>query len=259
MSQDPGEGHLRQCLAAAFGKFVQLTDLPQFLLGDMLRLEKPMWLGGTGAFRDSLEVFIRQQTLGERGERDAANPFFPQDMKQALFDPPVEHVVLRLMNQAGGPERFEDVHRLARLLRRIVGNAGVECLSAPHDLVERAHRLFEGRIRVGTVRVEDVHVLQPHALQALVDARDHVLARSPFAVRAGPHQVAGFRGDDKFIAMRGEIPLEDCSEILLGGTGGWTVVVRKVEVRDAEVERAPDHGPGVLEIIHVAKVVPESE
>ena len=52
------------------------------------------------------------------------------------------------------------------------------------------------RLGVEAVRVEDVDVVEPHPRQALVEAREHVLARAPLAVGAGPHVVAGLGRDD---------------------------------------------------------------
>ena len=54
-------------------------------------------------------------------------------------------------------------------------------------------------------RVEDVDILEPHAAQALIEAREQVLARSPFAIRARPHVVAGLRRDDHLVAVRREV------------------------------------------------------
>src|SRR3712207_7993263 len=57
------------------------------------------------------------------------------------------------------------------------------------------------RSGVGPVRVEDVHVLHAHALQALVEAREYMLARAPLAIGPGPHLVARLRGDDELVAI----------------------------------------------------------
>ena len=45
-------------------------------------------------------------------------------------------------------------------------------------LVQRGHGLLQRRLGVRAMRVEDVDVLQAHALQALVEARQHVFARA---------------------------------------------------------------------------------
>ena len=44
---------------------------------------------------------------------------------------------------------------------------------------DRAERLLERRAGVKAVRVEDVDLVEPHPFQALIEARQQVLARAP--------------------------------------------------------------------------------
>jgi hypothetical protein len=136
-----------------------------------------------------------------------------------------------------------------------------EALSLPgsHGRVERAHRLLERRLGVEAVRVEDVDVLEPHAAEALVEAREQVLARPPLPVRPRPHVVARFRRDDELVAVRTEIVTQELAERLLGRTVRRAVVVREIEVRDPQVERAADDRAAPLERVDAAEVVPEPE
>ena len=136
----------------------------------------------------------------------------------------------------GVPRLAHDRRRLARLLGRVGGDARVERLALPHGRVERAHRLLERRLGVEAVRVEDVDVLEPHPLQRLVEAREHVLARAPLAVRAGPHVVAGLRRDHELVAVGPEVLAEEAAEVGLRRAVRRPVVVREVEVQDPEVE-----------------------
>src|SRR5262249_49091563 len=79
------------------------------------------------------------------------------------------------------------------------------------------------------------------------------------SVRAGPHVVAGLRGDDQLVAVGAQIGREQATEVLLGGAVRRAVVVGQVEVRDAEVEGTPDDGAAEGERTVVAGVVPEPE
>src|SRR5262249_5859198 len=106
---------------------------------------------------------------------------------------------------------------------------------------------------------EDVDVLEPHASQALIEAREQVLARAEVAVRPGPHVVPGLRGDDELVAVGREVVAQDPAERLLGGTVGRAVVVREVEVRAAAVEGAAGHGAAAVERHGAAEVVTQSE
>ncbi len=142
---------------------------------------------------------------------------------------------------------------------RVRRDAGVERLALAHGGVEGAHRLLERRVRVEAVRVEDVDVVEPHPLQALIEAREQVLARAELAVRAGPHVVARLRRDHELVAVRPQILLHQAAEGLLAGAVRRAVVVREIEVRDAEVERAAHDRATRLERPIVAEGLPESE
>jgi len=109
------------------------------------------------------------------------------------------------------------------------------------------------------MRVEDVDVLEAHARQALIEARQQVLARAELAVRARPHVIAGLGRDDQLVAVGPEVLGEDATEVVLGAAVGRSVVVGEVEVRDAEVERASQHGATVRQRAVVAEVLPQPE
>ena len=50
--------------------------------------------------------------------------------------------------------------------------------------------------------VENVHVIQAHAFEALVEAGDQVFARAPIPIGTVPHVVARLGRNDQFIAER---------------------------------------------------------
>src|SRR6478735_8723303 len=103
------------------------------------------------------------------------------------------------MDQARRAEFAQDAGGAPRLLCRIVRDPDVQRFAAPHELIERAHGLLERRLRVEAMTVEDVYVVEPQAGQALVCARDQVLARTPLAVGPGPHAVAGLARDQQLV------------------------------------------------------------
>ena len=59
-------------------------------------------------------------------------------------------------------------------LQRPAANAHVECFSAAHDVDESLERFLERCLRVVAVTVEQVHIVEVHALQALVEAGHEV-------------------------------------------------------------------------------------
>ena len=126
-------------------------------------------------------------------------------------------------------------------------------------MVERAHRLLERGLGVGSVVVEDVHVLHPHPPQRLVEACEQVLPRTPLAIGPRPHEEARLRRDHEFVAVRGEVQPQDLPEVFLGGARRGAVVVGEIEVGDPEVEGPANDRAAVLEGVHPAEVVPETE
>src|SRR6187402_652488 len=105
------------------------------------------------------------------------------------------------MNQTRSAEPTQDSCGFTGGLGRVVRDTGVERLAAAHDLIERSHRLLEGRLGVVPMAVEDVDIIEPEPRQTLIGAGDQVLARAPFTVRTGPHPVAGLARDHELIAM----------------------------------------------------------
>jgi hypothetical protein len=59
--------------------------------------------------------------------------------------------------------------------------------------------------------------------------------------------------------MSGEIAVEDAAKIFFGGAWRRAVIVRKVEVSDAEVESAAEHSQDVAEGVDSAEIVPKTK
>ncbi len=107
--------------------------------------------------------------------------------------------------------------------------------------------------------VEQVCIVYTHALQTLVEARHEILSRAPVAVRSGPHVVAGFGTDEKFVAIGAEVVIHQPSHRFFGAAVGRSVVVGQVEVCYAVVEGIACNGAASAVVVHSAEVVPETE
>src|SRR3546814_3265497 len=95
----------------------------------------------------------------------------------------------------------------------------IERLALPVEVRERAHRLLERGLGIDAVRIEDVDIIEPHPLEALVAARDQIFAAAAdIAVRAGPHIPPRLGRDHQFVAVRGEIGREAAAERSEGHT-----------------------------------------
>ena len=136
---------------------------------------------------------------------------------------------------------------------------GVARLALADRGVERAHRLLERRLRVEAMRIEDVDVIEAHPLEALLEAREQVLARAPLAVGAGPLVIAGLGRDEELLAIGAQVLAVDAAEVRLGRAVGRPVVVGQVEVRDAKIERSAQRRAVRRERPVVAEVLPQAE
>ena len=195
-----------------------------------------------------------------RRERDHAGAQLLERVEEIGLDPPVEQVVARLVDQERNALGAQDGGRLAGLARRVRRDAHVERLALVDGRRQRAHRLLERGVSVEAVRVEDVEVVDADPPQALVQARQHVLARAAaLAVGARPHVPAGLAGDDQLVAVACQVLAQDPAEVDLGAAVGRAVVVGEVEVGDAQVEGGVHHRPLLRERRRVAEVVPQPE
>ena len=143
------------------------------------------------------------------------------------------------MDQAGRPQILQNRHGLPRPLTVVGTDPRIQRTPRTHDVIQRAHRFFQRRVGIETVRIKDVHVVQPHALQRLVAGRDQVFPATPLAVRPLELLVARFRRDDQFIPVSREIRLQDLAEGLLGAARRRAVIVRQIEMRDPVIECRP--------------------
>ena len=107
--------------------------------------------------------------------------------------------------------------------------------------------------------IEQIHVINLHTFQTLVERGHQILAAAPIAIRAGPHVIAGFRRDEQFVAIGPEVLVHQSSHRLLGRTIDRTIVVSQVEMRDAVVEGIMGNLPASLIWIHAAEIMPKAE
>ncbi|SOT42656.1 hypothetical protein F01_420702 [Burkholderia cenocepacia] len=261
VTQHPRQRHLRKALPAPFGDRIELAHVLEVVRTQVLLLQRAAArLVHARVGRHAVQVLRREQALRERRERDAARADVVERAEQVVLDPAVQHVVRRLVNQQRHLVLREQRGHLARLRGRIRRNADVERLALLHGRRQRARRFLERRVRVETVRIEDVDVVEPHPLQALVEAREHVLARpAAAAVRPRPHVPAGLRRDQQLVAIRPEILLQQPAEVGFGAAVRRPVVVREVEVVDAEVERGAQDLALRRDRRRIAEVVPQAE
>ena len=107
--------------------------------------------------------------------------------------------------------------------------------------------------------VEEVHVVEVHTLETLVEAGRQILARTPVAVRSFPHVVSGFGGNEEFVAIGTEVILHQSAHGFFCTSVGRAVIVGKVEMGNAVVESIVCDGTASLVRVDASEVVPESQ
>src|SRR5260370_42483933 len=108
-------------------------------------------MAGWAAGGNATHISVWEESLGKRGERDAADPFLLQHLQQLLLDPAIEHRVRRLVDQPRRPQSAENRDCLARPLSRVGRDSDVQRLALSNRGVERSHRLFKWSLRVEAV------------------------------------------------------------------------------------------------------------
>ena len=141
------------------------------------------------------------------------------------------------MNQQRAALIFHKLHGLIGELRAIGRNAHIQGLAGGYDIAQCIQGLLQRGIRVRTVVVEDVHVIQAHALQRSVQGAHQVLAGAAETVGRIIHYPAGLGGDDHFIAEGTKITGEDASEVVLCGAWFRAIVIGQIEMSNPPVIR----------------------
>ena len=79
-------------------------------------------------------------------------------------------------------------------------------------MIEGTHRFFQRRLRIGPVVVVDIHIVETHPLQTLVETGNQILARTKIAVGPRPHIPARLGRDDQLVAMGRQIVGQNLAE-----------------------------------------------
>ena len=163
------------------------------------------------------------------------------------------------MDQEWRPQLAQDAGGFGGARRGVGADADVAGLALVDRGGQCAHRLLEWGIEVDAVRVEDVDVVEAHALEAGLQAGQHVLARAAPTIGTRPHVPAGLGGDDQLVTIGREVLGEDPAEVLFGRTERRPVVVGQIELGDAQVEGLAHDGPLAGEGRVIAEVVPQTQ
>ena len=257
--QNPRQCHLGEGFSSFAGFCIPLLQLLQEFWSQGAVLQEVLLCHAAIGW-DAVEIAVGEETLCQRREGDESDAVFVAVVEGSVFLwRTVEHVESVL----------EDEQRTVALLQILIGelqclqwpsaDAEIECLALLHDVYHCLEGFLEWGIRVVAMAVEEVHIVQIHALEALVEARHQILARAPVAVRTFPHIISRLGRDEEFVTIRQEIILHQSAHGFLSASVRRAIVVGKVEVSDSVVEGIVGDGTASLVRIHSSEVVPESQ
>ena len=210
--------------------------------------------------RDAVQVTVSQAALRQRAEGDDPLAQFGGGLFQAVFlHRAVQDRIAVLVDDERHVQLVQNRSCLFQRRAVVVGQARVQRLAAAYGLRQSAHCFFQRGLGVHAMVVEDIHIVQPHPAQALVQAGQQVFAAAPVAVGTVPHRVTRLGRDDQLIAVRHQVVAQDLAKIALGGTRLGAVVVGQVKVGDAVVKRGAAERTHVLVRGGIAKIVPQPQ
>ena len=154
---------------------------------------------------------------------------------------------------------IEELDRLFRLLRGIVGEADVQRLAAVDSLRQRTHGLLKRCLRIHAVVIEQIHVFNTHPFQARIQAGKQIFTRTAAPIRPRLHGVSCLGRNEQLVPIGGKILMKDPAECLLGTSERRAVVVSKVKIRHAKVERPADNIARVVIDVIATEIVPQSK
>ncbi|MNW68121.1 hypothetical protein D3C74_468210 [compost metagenome] len=79
-----------------------------------------------------------------------------------MFNPRVEDVVGRLVNDQRSPQIIGDGLGLGGAFCRVGRNANIGGLALAHQGIQSAYGLLQWRLGIKAMRVEDIHIIQAH-------------------------------------------------------------------------------------------------
>ena len=151
---------------------------------------------------------------------------------------------------------FQNICSAFHCLTIIVGDSNIQCLSASDNLCKSLHGLLKRSLRIHSVMIEDIYIIQTKAFQALVKTGDQILTASPVSIRSQPHIIACLCADDQLISVCRKFLFQDFPKIFLRTSGLWTIVVCKVKMSNPIVKCRKAHLLHILINTGIPEIMP---
>ena len=204
-----------------------------------------------------MEITVGQKSLCQRAERNDADAMGSRIILQSvLLNISYKHGIFSLVDNKRCPQLLEQFCCRNGLLLIVVGNSHIQCLTGSDNAIQCTNGLLQRCIWIRSVMVEDIHIIQSHTLQALIQAGHQVLFTAPVAVRSGPHIITSLRGNHQFIPVHTQILFQDTSEIFFCSTVYRSIVVRQIKMCDTVVKSGVTHVQHIVKIPIGSEIVP---
>ena len=177
-------------------------------------------------------------------------------LQSVLLNISYKHGIFSLVDNKRCPQLLEQFCCRNGLLLIVVGNSHIQCLTGSDNAIQCTNGLLQRCIWIRSVMVEDIHIIQSHALQALIQAGHEILFAAPVAVRSGPHIITGFRGNDQFISIPSQSFCKDPSKIFLRTARYRSIIVCQIKMCNAMVKCCVAHVLHIIKIPIGAEIVP---
>ena len=158
-----------------------------------------------------------------------------------------------MVNYQGKPYFLRNLHSLLHAFSVIVGDSRINRLTGLHNLKQGQHSLHQRGIRIHTMVIENIHVIQLHPFQGGVTACEQILSGTAISIGTLPHIIACLSANQKLFPIRAKISLVQNTEISLRLSIGGTVIVGQIKMGNAQVEGLPKN------ILHLLLRIPFSE
>ncbi len=204
-----------------------------------------------------MQIAVCEKPLCQRRKGDHTNPVSRRIvLEPVLLNRPVKHGVFSLVNNKRRSHLLKKGGNRLRLLSVIVGNAHIQRLSASDYTVQCSCRFLKRRLGIGSVMVIDIHILQTHAAQALIQTCNQIFLTAPVSIRTRPHIISGFRGNHQLVPINPQTLFQNPSEIFLRRTVHRSIVICQIKMRDPMVESRMAHRLHVFKISVGTKIMP---
>ena len=220
-------------------------------------MEKTSVCVDTAVFWDSIQVSVCEHSLRQRTERNNPLSLLCSSLLQTIFlNRSVKNIIRILINDKRTVQFFQNICGAFHCLTIVVGDSNIQCLSASDNLCQSLHSLLQRSLRIHSVMIENIYIIQAKTFQALVKTGDQILTASPVSIRSRPHIIACLCADDQLISVCRKFLSQDFSKIFLRTSRLWAIVVCKVKMCNSIIKCCEAHLLHILINTGISEIMP---